>query len=81
MMKMTKKLQELANEAWQYAQYKVPFMVDDSLIEHANRREVEMAKYAELIMAECAKACDTELCGTTCNPDELIKSHFEDVNG
>jgi hypothetical protein len=57
-MKMTPTLQEFANQAWQFAQQEVPFTDNGGLIEHADRREVEMAKYAELIVKACAKASE-----------------------
>jgi len=33
-------------------------------------------RYAKLIMAECAVACDDEQCNTLCSPKALINMHF-----
>lgn len=45
----------------------------------SSREEFDHEKFALLIMAECAKACENEQCGTVHSAEDLIKWHFEDV--
>jgi hypothetical protein len=66
---MNKKFQEIAEKA---GVLKVR-ATSDGVVEYI-RPEVE--KFAELIILECAKACEDPACNTLESPLELINQHF-----
>ena len=60
---------ELRAKAWVYANtYR-----GEEIMPQLQRFEL---KLAELLMHECAKACEDPACNTTESPMDLIKQHF-----
>lgn len=64
-------MNEIIKELLEQAGFELHYE-SDGTFSHSQQFE----KFAELIMQECAKACEDDACNTLESPMELINQHF-----